>query len=49
MGGLISGEPIQQPVSIRAIDQFTRARQAVPEEKLEDLQRQVRWITELLG
>ncbi|PRA45330.1 tRNA (adenine-N(1))-methyltransferase [Pseudomonas sp. MYb115] len=33
----------------KTLDQFARARQAVPEVKLEDLQRQVRWITELLG
>ncbi len=33
----------------KTLDQFARARQAVPEEKLADLQQQVRWITELLG
>jgi tRNA (adenine22-N1)-methyltransferase len=33
----------------RTLEQFTRARVAVPEEKLNELQAHVRWITELLG
>ena len=33
----------------KTLEQFARARQAVSEEKLADLQQQVRWITELLG
>lgn len=32
----------------RTLAHFTRARQAVPEDKVQDLARQVRWITELL-
>jgi tRNA (adenine22-N1)-methyltransferase len=33
----------------RTLEHFARARVAVPEEKLNELQAHVRWITELLG
>ncbi|MDQ0123182.1 tRNA (adenine22-N1)-methyltransferase [Pseudomonas lini] len=33
----------------RTLDDFARARQAVPEEKVQEIARQVRWITELLA
>jgi len=33
----------------KALANFARARQAVPEQKVQDMARQVRWITELLG
>ena len=33
----------------KTLTSFTKARQAVPEEKLHDITRQVRWITELLA
>jgi tRNA (adenine22-N1)-methyltransferase len=33
----------------RTLTHFTRARQAVPEEKVQDVARQVRWISELLA
>ncbi len=33
----------------RTLASFTRARQAVPEDKLQDVTRQVQWISELLG
>lgn len=33
----------------RTLSQFARARQAVPEEKMQDVARQARWITELLA
>lgn len=33
----------------KALANFARARQAVPEQKVQDIARQVRWITELLG
>jgi tRNA (adenine22-N1)-methyltransferase len=32
----------------KTLTQFARARQAVPEDKLQDVARQARWITELL-
>jgi len=33
----------------KTLTQFARARQAVPEEKLQDIATQARWITELLA
>ena len=33
----------------RTLSHFTRARQAVPEEKVQEIARQARWITELLA
>ncbi|MCJ8203947.1 class I SAM-dependent methyltransferase [Pseudomonas sp. RGM2987] len=33
----------------KTLSSFARARQAVPEEKLQEVARQARWITELLG
>ena len=33
----------------KTLKQFTQARQAVPEEKVQDIARQVRWISELLA
>jgi tRNA (adenine22-N1)-methyltransferase len=33
----------------QTLTHFTRARQAVPEEKVQDVARQARWITELLA
>nr|NYU06608.1 tRNA (adenine-N(1))-methyltransferase [Pseudomonas sp. SbOxS1] len=33
----------------KTLSHFARARQAVPEEKVQDIARQVRWITELLA
>jgi tRNA (adenine22-N1)-methyltransferase len=33
----------------RTLTHFTRARQAVPEEKVQEIARQTRWITELLA
>jgi tRNA (adenine22-N1)-methyltransferase len=33
----------------QTLTHFTRARQAVPEEKVQEVVRQARWITELLA
>ena len=33
----------------QTLTQFARARQAVPEEKVQDVARQARWISELLA
>jgi tRNA (adenine22-N1)-methyltransferase len=33
----------------KTLTSFARARQAVPEEKVQDIARQARWITELLA
>lgn len=36
-------------VKHKTLGHFARARQAVPEEKVQDIARQARWITELLA
>jgi tRNA (adenine22-N1)-methyltransferase len=33
----------------KTLNQFARARQAVPEDKVQEIARQARWITELLA
>ena len=33
----------------KALTSFAQARQAVPEEKMQEITRQIRWITEMLG